>query len=739
MGARLLARPGEHCMVGDTPRGDAAPTANASSPANAQTPPSGGADGDGPRPEGRRRRPGDHRRGVPGLLGADDRRDGQICDLRAARRQQRRRRHSLSDGPGPARHRPTQRLAVRPGRLRRGAILLRWRHHARHLGPVGRRRPAGGARPERTAGSLHPAAGGGHSDRPLPGAVARHGGPGKVLRPHHPDLVPVAGPAGRGPYLRRPVDPEGPVALLWDQAADRRRLPGLRHPGQRLPGRHRRRGAVCGHGPFRQGADPPELAVHRPAVSDALLPGPGRLPAPGDDHGRLLGHAAGGPAGPVAAYRHPQHFRDPGRPDLCARDQQPAAGRGAVRSGQLPVVAQPDRRLWRGGDGDHDGQHPDGLHRRASQVEVVVVGHPADAGAVRLHRRGLPDLQPAEDPGGRVDAAGAGRGPGHADVDLGARLPDPRRQDAQGQPAAERSDRDAARPTAAPGAGYGHLPDLGPGRGAGGPDAQSQAQQGAAREEHHPDCTYVRPAARAGPAKGGARRGRSARRHRRRGAVGRRHPAERGAGEAHGAGRGPVAIARARPAAPGPGLRPRRGHGGPASSGRNRPDPGAPSAKGSAAGGHDDPAHRPGPDPGAGHPGLRGGVDGGQAGRTRRQDPAVQESGQRRAARQPATDLTAKPGVDPVELAASVEGEVLPGGTVRTGKRGDVASWPGFEAGDWWVQDAAAAVPARLLAAKPGEAVLDMCAAPGGKTLQLAAAGAEVVAVDRSPARLKRL
>jgi len=106
---------------------------------------------------------------------------------------------------------------------------------------------------------------------------------------------------------------------------------------------------------------------------------------------------------------------------------------------------------------------------------------------------------------------------------------------------------------------------------------------------------------------------------------------------------------------------------------------------------------------------------------------------------EPATDLTAKPGVDPAELAASVEGEALPGGTVRTGKRGDVASWPGFEAGDWWVQDAAAAVPARLLAVKAGETALDLCAAPGGKTLQLAAAGAEVVALDRSETRLKRL
>src|SRR5205085_7113413 len=57
----------------------------------------------------------------------------------------------------------------------------------------------------------------------------------------------------------------------------------------------------------------------------------------------------------------------------------------------------------------------------------------------------------------------------------------------------------------------------------------------------------------------------------------------------------------------------------------------------------------------------------------------------------------------------------------------------------WWVQDASAAIPARLLGVKPGEAALDLCAAPGGKTLQLAAAGAQVVAVDRSAPRLKRV
>ena len=106
---------------------------------------------------------------------------------------------------------------------------------------------------------------------------------------------------------------------------------------------------------------------------------------------------------------------------------------------------------------------------------------------------------------------------------------------------------------------------------------------------------------------------------------------------------------------------------------------------------------------------------------------------------EPATDLSLKPDVDPAAVAEAVEGEALPGGTVRTGRRGDVAGWPGFDDGTWWVQDAAAAVPVRLLAPKAGETVADFCAAPGGKTLQLAAAGAEVVALDRSATRLKRL
>ena len=109
------------------------------------------------------------------------------------------------------------------------------------------------------------------------------------------------------------------------------------------------------------------------------------------------------------------------------------------------------------------------------------------------------------------------------------------------------------------------------------------------------------------------------------------------------------------------------------------------------------------------------------------------------AREEPATDLSLKPEADAAAVAEALDGELLAGGTVRTGRRGDLAGWPGFEDGSWWVQDAAAAVPVRLLAPKTGECIVDFCAAPGGKTLQLAASGAEVVALDRSDKRLDRL
>ncbi|MDB5451452.1 MAG: rsmB [Caulobacteraceae bacterium] len=108
-------------------------------------------------------------------------------------------------------------------------------------------------------------------------------------------------------------------------------------------------------------------------------------------------------------------------------------------------------------------------------------------------------------------------------------------------------------------------------------------------------------------------------------------------------------------------------------------------------------------------------------------------------AQEPATDLSLKDPTQAAELAPTLEAEVLPGGSLRTALRGEVSAWPGFAEGGWWVQDAAAAVPARLLDVQPGQTALDLCAAPGGKTMQLAAAGAQVTALDKSAGRLKRV
>ena len=107
---------------------------------------------------------------------------------------------------------------------------------------------------------------------------------------------------------------------------------------------------------------------------------------------------------------------------------------------------------------------------------------------------------------------------------------------------------------------------------------------------------------------------------------------------------------------------------------------------------------------------------------------------------EPPLDLTPKAGGEAEGLAEKLGATLLPTGSLRLPPgAGDITKLPGFAEGAWWVQDAAAALPARLLGARAGEAVADLCAAPGGKTLQLAAAGAAVTAVDLSAERLKRL
>jgi 16S rRNA (cytosine967-C5)-methyltransferase len=100
-------------------------------------------------------------------------------------------------------------------------------------------------------------------------------------------------------------------------------------------------------------------------------------------------------------------------------------------------------------------------------------------------------------------------------------------------------------------------------------------------------------------------------------------------------------------------------------------------------------------------------------------------------------DITIK--ADAPQWAEKLGGTLLPTGSIRITDAPQVSTLPGFDTGDWWVQDAAAAIPVQILAPQPGEKILDLCAAPGGKTLQLAAAGADVTALDLSPRRMARV
>ncbi len=105
----------------------------------------------------------------------------------------------------------------------------------------------------------------------------------------------------------------------------------------------------------------------------------------------------------------------------------------------------------------------------------------------------------------------------------------------------------------------------------------------------------------------------------------------------------------------------------------------------------------------------------------------------------PPVDVTLKAPQEAEAWADRLGADLLPTGSLRLSPRVQVSALPGYAEGEWWVQDAAAALPARMLGVRPGERVLDLCAAPGGKTLQFAASGASVTALDISAARLERL
>jgi 16S rRNA (cytosine967-C5)-methyltransferase len=116
---------------------------------------------------------------------------------------------------------------------------------------------------------------------------------------------------------------------------------------------------------------------------------------------------------------------------------------------------------------------------------------------------------------------------------------------------------------------------------------------------------------------------------------------------------------------------------------------------------------------------------------------AVVAAARRQVAARPALDLTFADEGEAQAYAAQHDGTSLAAKHVRVASS-SVADLPGFGEGRWWVQDLAASLPARLIPAEARE-VLDLCAAPGGKTMQLAASGSQVTAIDASGSRLKRL
>lgn len=102
-------------------------------------------------------------------------------------------------------------------------------------------------------------------------------------------------------------------------------------------------------------------------------------------------------------------------------------------------------------------------------------------------------------------------------------------------------------------------------------------------------------------------------------------------------------------------------------------------------------------------------------------------------------DITLKDPAHTLHWSGMLEASALPTGSLRRAAGGNVQELPGYHDGMWWIQDAAAAIPAKLFGPLQGKTIADLCAAPGGKSAQLAAGGASVIALDRSARRIQRL
>ena len=224
-----------------------------------------------------RRRPAsprpDRRRGFADRLGADRHRHRQIRPVPDAGRQQGRGRHPFADGPGANRARQAHAADFLSRRRRLGAVFRRRDHHAgdfRALGGGGAQSAFAQPRP------VHPAGDHRHPDPAVPRPEPRHGGHFRAVRSGDDRVLPVHRRARRDPYRR------GLGRAARAEPDPRPRLPArpwrdrLRRPRQRVPGGHRRRGALRRHGPFRPRADPDRLDRPGSAGADPQLPRPGR-------------------------------------------------------------------------------------------------------------------------------------------------------------------------------------------------------------------------------------------------------------------------------------------------------------------------------------------------------------------------------------------------------------------------------------------------------------------------------
>ena len=232
---------------------------------------------------------GDHRRDVAAHLCADLHGHGQICAVPHARRQPRRRRHTVADGAcavGAGEARP-HRLPAR--RRRRRAFFGRRDHHAGDLGALGRRGPRSRHGPFQGLCEFQRLCAGDHHRDPGPavlGAKPRHGEGRGLFRADHGGVLPRDRRARRDAHSRRAAD----ASRL--QSADRPALPvsqwlaWLRGAGLRVSRRDGRGGALRRHGPFRTAADPGGLDLLRAAGAAAQLSGAGRADPRGSERDR---------------------------------------------------------------------------------------------------------------------------------------------------------------------------------------------------------------------------------------------------------------------------------------------------------------------------------------------------------------------------------------------------------------------------------------------------------------------